>query len=46
MKFLLVAVSLGVGNFLYCKITNTSYDVAIERTYFQAFAILVCWITV
>ena len=44
MKVLLVFVSLLIGNVVaqYLK-ADPSYIVAAERSYFQGWALLVCW---
>jgi hypothetical protein len=43
IKFLMLWLGLATGNFLYCWLANRPYDVAIERSVFEAVALLGAW---
>lgn len=47
MTYIFLAIGLTVGNLVYQRFQgNPDYMIAFERSYFQAFAILGCWLIV
>lgn len=43
MKYIGLALMLALANFLYQYLTGQRWDVAMERTYFQAIALAIAW---
>lgn len=45
MNFLVIAICLAASNFGYQYFHNADWPTAFERTWFQSFAILACWLS-
>lgn len=45
MNFLIIAICLAASNFSYQYFHGADWSLAIERTWFQSFAVLACWLS-
>lgn len=45
MNFVVIALSLAASNFGYQYFNHADWPLAIERTWFQSFAVLACWLS-
>lgn len=43
-KFLLILIALIFANFAYQAFTGQNYSLAVERSWFQAVAVICCWV--